>query len=54
VAEERVDQLEAELERAEKRATRAETWLQLVGEEIETKLFEPAAVSRSKIDDLSP
>jgi hypothetical protein len=53
-AEDRVDRLETEIERAEERAVRAETWLQLIGAEIEEKLFEPAAVSRSKIDDLSP
>ena len=53
-AEDRVDQLETEIERAENRAVRAESWLALIGEEIEDKLFDPAAVTRAKIEDLGP
>jgi hypothetical protein len=51
-AEDRIGQLETEIEQLQSRAVRAEAWLQLVGREIEEKLIEPAAATRSKIDDL--
>jgi hypothetical protein len=53
-AEDRIDELETEIARVQDRAVRAETWLQLVGREIEQKLIEPATAARSKIDDLAP
>jgi hypothetical protein len=51
-AEDRINQLETEINRVQDRAVRAETWLQLAQEEIEKKLIEPATAARSKIDDL--
>ena len=53
-AEERISELETEMERAQERAVRAETWLQLVQKEIDERLVEPATAARSKIDDLNP
>jgi hypothetical protein len=52
VAADRINELETEIERTQHRAVRAETSLQVIGREIEKKLVEPAAASRSKIDDL--
>ncbi len=42
-AEDRIDQLETEIEHAQDRAVRAETWLQLIQKEIEDRLIAPAA-----------
>src|SRR5262245_26525776 len=52
VAADRINELETEIERTQHRAVRAETSLQEIGREIEKKLVEPAAASRSKINDL--
>jgi hypothetical protein len=49
-AEDRINQLETEIERA--RAVRAESWLELAQREIDEKLVEPATAARSKVDDL--
>jgi hypothetical protein len=49
-AEDRINQLETEIERA--RAARAESWLELAERESDEKLVEPATAARSKIDDL--
>jgi len=53
VAEDRINELEAEITRTQDRADRAEALLQLVEKEIQERLVEPAAARRSKIDDLS-
>jgi hypothetical protein len=53
-AEDRINQLETEIERVQDRAVRAESWLELIQKEIEEKLLEPATARISKIDDLSP
>jgi hypothetical protein len=53
-AEDRIGQLETELEQVQARADRAETWLQVIHREIEEKLIAPTAASSSKIEDLSP
>jgi len=42
-AEDRINQLESEIEQAQDRAVRAETWLQLIQKEIEDRLIAPAA-----------
>jgi len=42
-AEDRINQLETEVEHAQDRAVRAETWLQLIQKEIEDRLIAPAA-----------
>jgi hypothetical protein len=52
-AEDRISQLEAEIEQVQHRADRAETWLQVIRQEIEDKLIAPTAASDSKIEDLS-
>jgi hypothetical protein len=49
-AEDRINQLETEIERA--RAARAESWLELARRESDEKLVEPATAARSKVDDL--
>jgi hypothetical protein len=46
-AEDRIDQLETEIEHAQDRAVRAETWLQLIQKEIEERLIAPVAGSKS-------
>jgi predicted nucleic acid-binding Zn-ribbon protein len=51
-AEDRINQLETEIERVQGRAVRAESWLELAQREIDEKLVEPATAARSKIDDL--
>jgi hypothetical protein len=51
-AKDQINHLEGEIKRVQGRTVRAETWLQLIGKEIEEKLVEPAAASRSEIDDL--
>jgi hypothetical protein len=53
-AEERINELETEIVRAQDRAVRAETWLQLIGREVDEKLVGPAAATRAEIDDLGP
>jgi cell fate (sporulation/competence/biofilm development) regulator YmcA (YheA/YmcA/DUF963 family) len=45
-AEDRINQLQAELEHFRKRAVRAEGWLQVVQKEIEEKLIAPMAATR--------
>jgi hypothetical protein len=51
-AENRISQLETEIECVHNRAVRAESSLELVQIEIEEKLVKPATTVRSKIDDL--
>jgi hypothetical protein len=53
-AEDRISQLETEIEQVQDRADRAETWLQVIRKEIEEKLIAPTAASGSEIEDLSP
>jgi cell division septum initiation protein DivIVA len=53
-AEDRISQLETEIEQAQDRADRAETWLQVIRKEIEEKLIAPTAASGSEHEDLSP
>ena len=48
-AEDRVNQLEAEIKRLESRATRAEQWLQTIENEIEHKLIGPMEANRPKL-----
>jgi hypothetical protein len=47
-AEDRIRQLEAEVERLEGRATRAEQWLGAIKKEIEDKLIAPMEANRSQ------
>jgi hypothetical protein len=53
-AEERIGQLENEIERVQDRADRAETWLQVIRKEIEEKLIAPTTAAASENEDLSP
>jgi hypothetical protein len=46
-AEDRINQLETEIEQAKDRAVRAETWLQLIQKEIEERLIAPVAGPKS-------
>jgi chromosome segregation ATPase len=48
-AEERISQLEADIERLESRATRAEQWLQVIKNEIEVKLIAPMEANRPEL-----
>jgi TolA-binding protein len=48
-AEERISQLEGEIERVESRATRAEQWLQMIKKEIEVKLIAPMEANRPEL-----
>jgi len=48
-AEDRISQLEAEIERLESRATRAEQWLEVIKKEIEDKLITPMAAKRPEL-----
>jgi len=45
-AEDRINQLQAEVEHFQSRAVRAEGWLQVVQKEIEEKLIAPMAATR--------
>jgi hypothetical protein len=45
-AEDRIIQLEAEVERLRDRATRAERWLETIKQEIEDKLIAPMEANR--------
>jgi hypothetical protein len=47
-AEDRINQLEAEVQLHRDRATRAEQWLALIEKEIEDKLIVPSAASRKQ------
>jgi hypothetical protein len=47
-AEDRIDQLQSEIEQVENRAVRAEAWLQVIRQEIEEKLIAPTAPSNPK------
>jgi len=47
-AEDRIRELEGEVERLESRATRAEQWLGAIKKEIEDTLIAPMEASRSK------
>ena len=47
-AEDRIRELEGEVERLERRATRAEQWLGTIKKEIEDTLIAPMEASRSK------
>ena len=47
-AEDRIRELEGEVERLESRATRAEQWLDTIKKEIEDTLITPMEASRSK------
>ena len=47
-AEDRIRELEGEVERLESRATRAEQWLGAIKKEIEDTLIAPMKASRSK------
>jgi predicted PhzF superfamily epimerase YddE/YHI9 len=48
-AEDRISQLQAEVEHLESRATRAEQWLQQVKKEIEDKLIGPMEANRPEL-----
>src|SRR5262245_9968989 len=48
-AEERISQLEAEIEQLESRATRAERWLEVIKNEIEVKLIVPMEANRPEL-----
>jgi chromosome segregation ATPase len=48
-AEERISQLEAEIEHLESRATRAERWLEVIKNEIEVKLITPMEANRPEL-----
>jgi hypothetical protein len=48
-AEDRISQLETEIERLESRATRAEQWLQVIKKEIEDKLIAPMEANRPEL-----
>jgi len=47
-AEDRIDQLDTEIEHVQDRAGRAETWLQTIRKEIEEKLIAPTAATGAK------
>ena len=47
-AEDRIRQLQAEVERLESRATRAEQWLEVIKKEIEDRLIAPMEANRSQ------
>jgi chromosome segregation ATPase len=48
-AEDRIAQLEAEVERLRDRATRAERWLETIKQEIEEKLIAPMEANRPEL-----
>jgi predicted nucleic acid-binding Zn-ribbon protein len=48
-AEDRISQLEAEIDRLEVRATRAEQWLKVIKKEIEDKLIAPMEANRPEL-----
>ena len=48
-AQDRINQLEAEIERLESRATRAEQWLKVIKKEIEDKLIAPMEANRPEL-----
>jgi predicted nucleic acid-binding Zn-ribbon protein len=48
-AEERISQLEADIDRFESRATRAERWLEVIKNEIEVKLITPMEANRPEL-----
>ena len=48
-AEDRITQLEAEVERLRDRATRAERWLETIKQEIEDKLIAPLEADRPEL-----
>ena len=48
-AEDRITQLEAEVERLRDRATRAERWLETIKQEIEDKLIAPLEANRPEL-----
>jgi hypothetical protein len=48
-AEDRISQLEAEIERLDIRATRAEQWLKVIKKEIEDKLIAPMEANRPEL-----
>jgi uncharacterized small protein (DUF1192 family) len=48
-AEDRIAQLQVEVERLKSRAIRAERWLQVIKEEIEDKLIGPMEASRPEL-----
>ena len=52
-AEDRISQLEAEIERLESRATRAEQWLEMIKNEIEVKLIAPMEANRPELPALN-
>jgi hypothetical protein len=52
VAEDRINQLQADIEHFQSRAVHAEGWLQVVQKEIEEKLIAPIAASR--LEQMSP
>jgi hypothetical protein len=48
-AQDRIDQLEAEIKSVESRAARAEQWLQVIKKEIEEKLIAPMEANRPEL-----
>jgi uncharacterized small protein (DUF1192 family) len=48
-AEERITQLQSEVERLEARAARAERWLETIKQEIENKLIAPMEAARPEL-----
>ena len=48
-AEDRIKELEGEIERLESRANRAEEWLQVIKNEIEVKLIGPIEANRPEL-----
>ena len=48
-AEDRIKELEGEIERLESRTTRAEGWLQVIKNEIEDKLIRPIEGNRPEL-----
>lgn len=48
-AEERIAQLQGEVERLESRASRAERWLETIKQEIEDKLIAPMEANRPQL-----
>jgi len=48
-AEDRISQLEAEIDRLEVRATRAEQWLKVIKKEIEDQLIGPMEANRPEL-----
>jgi hypothetical protein len=48
-AEERISQLEGDIARLERRATRAEQWLEVIKNEIEAKLIAPMEANRPEL-----